>query len=262
MFAFPLVASVYNQSNRRGLLPTERQVISSERNGRQTFPVVQVALNGIVRILCVRLVQLLLQPRCRLRLVLLLFLPPGQVLLKCRHVGRIVRPGVPCVDGLADGPTGHNDRVADNPDTIAALWQFELSLHRAMRLLHRSGRTFRVERVPLCYMTEYAHCSTETRKIVKGEERTVHFLDDRGRVRQTGFAHHKADCCEICLLDPVCAGLDGVEHGMDPVELAPVFVPAASVVARVLGVPVSSVPTAWLERIAARQATLPKTEGR
>ena len=48
-----------------------------------------------------------------------------------------------------------------------------------MRFLHKEGRTFRVERVPLCYMTEFAHCSTETRKIVKGEERVGDKLDVR-----------------------------------------------------------------------------------
>ncbi|RYE91845.1 MAG: radical SAM protein, partial [Myxococcales bacterium] len=49
------------------------------------------------------------------------------------------------------------------------LADFEVSLHRALARLHRSGRTFRVEKVPLCYMTEFAWASTETRKIVKGE---------------------------------------------------------------------------------------------
>jgi hypothetical protein len=38
------------------------------------------------------------------------------------------------------------------------------SLHRALKLLHQSGRTFRVEKVPLCYMGDFAWASTETRK--------------------------------------------------------------------------------------------------
>ena len=42
------------------------------------------------------------------------------------------------------------------------LADLELSLNRAMRLLHRTGRTFRVEKVPLCYMTDFAWASTET----------------------------------------------------------------------------------------------------
>jgi MoaA/NifB/PqqE/SkfB family radical SAM enzyme len=145
------------------------------------------------------------------------------------------------------------NRVAENPDTVPALWELELSLFRALRLLKRSGRTFRVERVPLCYMTEHAHVSTETRKIVKAEERTTHFLDDKGRVRQTGFLHDKAECCRTCLLDPVCAGLDGVGHGYSLDELVPVFVPAVTVVARVLRRPVGEIPPGLVEAIAARQ---------
>ncbi|MCZ7678036.1 MAG: hypothetical protein M5U28_04355 [Sandaracinaceae bacterium] len=70
------------------------------------------------------------------------------------------------------------------------LADFELSLHRALRFLDKSGRTFRVERVPLCYMTEFAWASTETRKIVKGEERVVHFLDAKQTVRQTDWGAH------------------------------------------------------------------------
>ena len=149
------------------------------------------------------------------------------------------------------------NRVADNPDTVPALWQFELGLHRALTLLQSTGRTYRVERVPLCYMTAFAHASTETRKIVKDEERTTHFLDDKGRVRQTTFAHDKADCCDICQLGPVCAGLDGVGHGFDLAELYPVFVPARAVVARVLGRPVADVPEALVQAIADRQAGSP-----
>src|SRR5262249_49643811 len=57
------------------------------------------------------------------------------------------------------------------------LRDFKRSLHLAMSLLHRTGRTFRVEKVPLCYMPAFPWASTETRKIVKGEERIVHFLD-------------------------------------------------------------------------------------
>jgi MoaA/NifB/PqqE/SkfB family radical SAM enzyme len=99
------------------------------------------------------------------------------------------------------------NRVAENPDTVAQPPEFELSLYKAMRHLHSTGRTFRVERVPLCFMADFAHCSTETRKIIKEEERLVNFLDDKGQVRQKSFIHGKADCCRVCRYDPICAGL-------------------------------------------------------
>ncbi len=102
-----------------------------------------------------------------------------------------------------------------------------------MRYLDQRGCTFRVERVPLCYMTEYAHCSTETRKIVLGEERFVYFLDEKGAFHQTTFRFHKAPVCRVCSLESICAGLFAGGGWYDAAELAPVFVSKEEVVARV-----------------------------
>lgn len=125
-------------------------------------------------------------------------------------------------------------RAETNRDTAHRLADFELSLTRAMRFLQRSGRTFRVERVPLCYMTEFAHCSTETRKIVKGEERIVHFLDEKGTIRQTDWVHAKSIACTKCSLNDICGGLFELGDHYDLGELHPVFVPKEPIVARVL----------------------------
>ena len=128
-------------------------------------------------------------------------------------------------------------RAETNRDTAHRLADFELSLARAMRHLHRTHRTFRVERVPLCYMTEFAHCSTETRKIVKGEERIVHFLDDKGTIRQTDFKHPKADVCQSCSLNDVCGGLFELGDHYDLGELYPVFVSKEDIVRKVMADP-------------------------
>ena len=69
------------------------------------------------------------------------------------------------------------NRAERNPDVIPRLGEFELSLRAAMRFLSATGRTFRAERVPLCFMPEFPESSTETRKIVKEEERCIRFLD-------------------------------------------------------------------------------------
>jgi len=124
-------------------------------------------------------------------------------------------------------------RAETNRDTAHRLADFELSLARAMRHLHASGCSFRVERVPLCFMTEFAHCSTETRKIVKGEERIVHFLDDKGTVRQTDFTHPKSEVCRHCSLDEICGGLFELGEHYDLAELHPVFVDRDAIVRRV-----------------------------
>ena len=114
------------------------------------------------------------------------------------------------------------------------LADFELSLHRALRLLHQSGRTFRVEKVPLCYMTEFAWASTETRKIVKGEERIVHFLDAKQTVRQTDWEHIYAPGCSVCTLRTICGGLFDRGNAYDPGELYPVFVSRDAIVEKVI----------------------------
>jgi len=127
-------------------------------------------------------------------------------------------------------------RAETNRDTAHRLADFELSLSRAMRFLHASGRSFRVERVPLCYMAEFPQASTETRKIVKGEERIVHFLDDKGTVRQTDFVHAKAEVCQRCSYNDVCGGLFELGAHYDLAELYPIFVPkeqVAQVVAQI-----------------------------
>jgi MoaA/NifB/PqqE/SkfB family radical SAM enzyme len=114
------------------------------------------------------------------------------------------------------------------------LADFEVSLHRAMRLLHSTGRTFRVEKVPLCYMADFAWASTETRKIVKGEERIVHFLDKKQTVRQTSWEHIYGGACEACTLRTICGGLFDRGDAYDPAELHPVFVSRDAVVEAII----------------------------
>ncbi len=114
------------------------------------------------------------------------------------------------------------------------LADFEVSLHRALSLLHASGRTFRVEKVPLCYMTDFAWASTETRKIVKGEERIVHFLDHKQTVRQTSWEHIYSEACDACSLRTICGGLFDRGAAYDPAELSPVFVSRDAVVQSII----------------------------
>jgi MoaA/NifB/PqqE/SkfB family radical SAM enzyme len=110
----------------------------------------------------------------------------------------------------------------------------EASLSRALALLQASGRTFRVEKMPLCYLTDYAWASTETRKIVKGEERIVHFLDAKQTVRQTGWEHLYSEACDVCSLREICGGLFDRGDMYDPAELYPVFVDRDRIVERII----------------------------
>lgn len=126
------------------------------------------------------------------------------------------------------------NRVTQNPDVIPQLWEFEVSLNKAMNFLTSKGKTFRVERVPLCYITEFAEFSTETRKIVKEEERIVYFLDHRGMVQQTEWKYGKTDCCKVCTLDKICAGLYEMDKYYSAKELYPVFVSREKIIEKIL----------------------------
>lgn len=127
------------------------------------------------------------------------------------------------------------NRAEENPDCIPRHHEFQVSLELAMEYLHGSGRTFRAERVPLCYMRRFAWASTETRKIVKEEERCIRFLDGKGFVHQLEFLHGKGEACDACSWDPICAGMFSMARTFDERELSPVFEDPAPVIRAVLG---------------------------
>jgi hypothetical protein len=84
-------------------------------------------------------------------------------------------------------------------------------------------------------MRRFAWASTETRKIIKDEERCIRFLDRKGFVRQQEFLHGKGNACRACRFDPICAGLFSMAKTYDERELSPVFDDPGEVIRRVLG---------------------------
>lgn len=125
-----------------------------------------------------------------------------------------------------------------NPAIVPTLRSFEVELHRAMTWLSENGRTFRVERVPLCFMSDFPHFSTETRKFVKDEGRDIFFLDEKGRRTQdkSSWSYGKSPRCKTeCALEKLCAGLYqmGVYYSSD--ELCPQLTPPDALRAKVLG---------------------------
>jgi MoaA/NifB/PqqE/SkfB family radical SAM enzyme len=121
-----------------------------------------------------------------------------------------------------------------NPDCIPKHYEFQVSLELAMEYLAQTGRTFRAERVPLCYMRRFAWASTEARKIIKEEERCIRFLDQKGFIRQLEFLHGKGKSCDACRFDPICAGMFSMAKTYDERELSPVFEDPLPVIRRVL----------------------------
>jgi MoaA/NifB/PqqE/SkfB family radical SAM enzyme len=129
------------------------------------------------------------------------------------------------------------NRASLNPALVPKLRDFEVELHQAMTFLDAAGLTFRVERVPLCFMSDFPHRSTETRKLVKDESREIFFLDEKGLRRQdrSAWTYGKPARCGECSLSPVCAGLYQMGVYYSPEELCPVFTSAESVRALVSG---------------------------
>jgi MoaA/NifB/PqqE/SkfB family radical SAM enzyme len=149
------------------------------------------------------------------------------------------------------------NKAEENPDCIPRHYEFQVSLELAMEYLVRTGRTFRAERVPLCYMPRFAWASTETRKIIKEEERCIRFLDQKGFVRQLEFLHGKGRACERCRFDPICAGMFSMAKTYDERELSPVFEDPLPVIRAVL----DREPDAGLvERILSRRGRRSLTE--
>ena len=101
--------------------------------------------------------------------------------------------------------------LKENLHTIPKLSDIKKYLPLALKLIVDSKKTVRVERVPLCCMSGFEQFSTETRAIVKGEHKTVFFLDERALYKQDGHSRYiKAGICDHCSLNDICAGL---EHG-------------------------------------------------
>ncbi len=127
-----------------------------------------------------------------------------------------------------------NNKASQYRDTIARLNDFELELHKALRLVTQSGRTCRVERVPLCYLPEFEYVATEARKIVKKDRTATYFLDDKGLIMQDVFEYGRGEACGHCRLCGVCPGLFEMDVYYFSEELYPVFIDPAQVAARIL----------------------------
>lgn len=125
------------------------------------------------------------------------------------------------------------NRSSEYPDTVPQLIDFEVELFKAMLFLWQKGKTFRVERVPLCYMAEFAHCSTEARKIIKNEERATYFLDEKGLIYQKGWKYAKLASCRFCSLDCICPGLYAMGSHFSGKALYPVFIDKNEIINRV-----------------------------
>lgn len=117
------------------------------------------------------------------------------------------------------------NRASENPDTIPMLNDIDIELTRSVELLRKWKMSYRIERVPLCYMAGYEHNSTETRRIVKKDKFKILFLDEKGEVdkKDGDVFYGKTECCGVCYLNEICIGLYSMDVHYMSDELFPVF---------------------------------------
>ena len=104
--------------------------------------------------------------------------------------------------------------VKENTSTVPRLVLVEPHIKRTAQILKKYGKTFRMERVPLCYMDGFEDCSTETRILVKDQPYLLYLLREteveRGKVQGSSIKHDyvKPERCSVCFLEKICAGLE------------------------------------------------------
>jgi MoaA/NifB/PqqE/SkfB family radical SAM enzyme len=83
---------------------------------------------------------------------------------------------------------------------------FEIELHRVLRLLTMKNKTFRVERIPLCYLDSFESFSTETRKIVKKEIHNIKYINKQKIDSHFFKTNNSFKSCAVCSLKEICTG--------------------------------------------------------
>jgi len=127
-----------------------------------------------------------------------------------------------------------SEKARKNADTIPSFSDLEIELVKLAEVFKKAKKTFRIERVPLCYMPGFEHISTETRKIVKSELRPSHFLSERGLVVQKNFFRDKPKKCRACSMDEICAGLCAMDKYYSSQELYPVFASKEKIIRKII----------------------------
>lgn len=138
--------------------------------------------------------------------------------------------------GCSDGTL--KSRAGENPWIVPRLVDFELELKEMVDFLKSSNKTFRIERVPLCYMGGFEEVGTETRKIVKDEFYIASFIEKAGenelRVVDPKYFYMQAECCNCCKLNKICAGIQKEYIDLHTEkEVYPVFDDPASIIKKI-----------------------------
>ncbi|MBR9681541.1 MAG: radical SAM protein [Candidatus Altiarchaeota archaeon] len=126
-------------------------------------------------------------------------------------------------------------RALSNRDVVPKLSDVEFSLAKALLLLKKAGKSFRVERVPLCYLLEFAEYNTELRRISTKEDSVVFRRRESVGYTDGYFEREyvRGKACHSCTLKTVCPGVDkDYAEIYGTKELYPLFVDPKKIVAK------------------------------
>lgn len=130
-------------------------------------------------------------------------------------------------------------RALENAKKVIARFNdFELSLHKAMEFLSSTGRTFRVERVPLCYLSGFEYASTETRGKIKSTEiyqynKYFKTPDGFNYINKSFLEYEYSERCNHCFLKNICAGIYFMDKFYFQEEVYPVFISPSDIIRQI-----------------------------
>ena len=105
-------------------------------------------------------------------------------------------------------------RSGDNNAVVPKVSECELDVAKALFFLKHAKKTFRVERIPLCYLLEFAEYNTELRRLVTREDSVGSREKEFKLFTKEYFedVYQKSEACNICRLNSICPGVNKNYH--------------------------------------------------
>ena len=105
-------------------------------------------------------------------------------------------------------------KAKENPETIPTFAETERFIHETVDFMKKNNLTFRIEKLPLCYMTGFEEFCSDIRRGVFDESRIMSFLRAKGDVDEDELMVEKdtkffyAPQCSVCTLNKICPGVN------------------------------------------------------
>ncbi len=129
-------------------------------------------------------------------------------------------------------------RARENKWIVPTLVETQGDIHEAVQYILDNNLTFRLERVPLCYMAGFEEFATEARMPAFDERRLTFFAQGSSGEKNLNIEkksnYHRTGACNCCFLRELCPGLNPnyvAIHGLE--EVFPVFTKPEEIIQRI-----------------------------